>query len=50
MKIKIACLQMDIAFGDPSKNYQAAERLIVRYALREKPEILVLPEFMDNRI
>ncbi|HEY2419974.1 MAG TPA: carbon-nitrogen family hydrolase [Neobacillus sp.] len=43
MKIKIACLQMDIAFGDPSKNYQTAERLIGD-ALSEKPEILVLPE------
>jgi omega-amidase len=43
LKIKIACLQMDIAFGDPAKNYQTALALI-KNALVEKPDILVLPE------
>ncbi|MFL6562150.1 MAG: nitrilase-related carbon-nitrogen hydrolase, partial [Bacillus sp. (in: firmicutes)] len=43
MKLKISCLQMDIVFGDPHKNYQTAERLIEK-ALTEQPDIIVLPE------
>ena len=43
MKLKISCLQMDIAFGDPIKNYQSAERLIEK-AVTDKPDIIVLPE------
>ncbi|MEH7177384.1 carbon-nitrogen family hydrolase [Neobacillus vireti] len=43
MKVKISCLQMDIAFGDPNKNYQNAEKLI-KEAMKEKPDIIVLPE------
>jgi omega-amidase len=43
VKLRIACLQMDIAFGDPDKNYQVAERLIDK-AAKEKPDIIVLPE------
>jgi omega-amidase len=34
---------MDIAFGNPSKNYQVAETLI-KEAMRENPDIIVLPE------
>lgn len=34
---------MDICFGEPSKNYQLAERLIDR-AMMETPDIIVLPE------
>jgi len=34
---------MDIAFGDPIKNYQSAERLIEK-AVTDKPDIIVLPE------
>jgi omega-amidase len=34
---------MDIAFGDPNKNYQNAEKLIEE-AMTEKPDIIVLPE------
>jgi omega-amidase len=34
---------MDIAFGDPIKNYRNAEKLIVE-AMKEKPDIIVLPE------
>lgn len=43
MKFKMACLQMDIAFGDPLKNYQSAENLIEK-AMNHKPDIIVLPE------
>lgn len=43
MKFKITCLQMDIAFGEPDKNYQHAEKLI-EIAMKEKPNIIVLPE------
>lgn len=43
MKFKISCLQMDIAFGDPNKNYQSAERLIEK-AVTDQPDIIVLPE------
>ncbi|MEH7076117.1 carbon-nitrogen family hydrolase [Neobacillus drentensis] len=43
MKLKISCLQMDIAFGDPNNNYQSAERLIEK-AQSDKPDIIVLPE------
>lgn len=34
---------MDIAFGDPNKNYQSAERLIEK-AVAGQPDIIVLPE------
>jgi omega-amidase len=43
VKVKIACLQMDIAFGDPKKNYETAEKHIEE-AMRENPNIIVLPE------
>lgn len=43
MKLKIACLQMDIAFGDPNKNFQSAQKLIEN-AVTENPDIIVLPE------
>jgi omega-amidase len=43
VKFKITCLQMDIAFGSPNKNYQNAEKLIDE-AMTEKPDIIVLPE------
>lgn len=43
MKLKITCLQMDIAFGNPSENYQNAERLIEE-AMKERPDIIVFPE------
>jgi omega-amidase len=34
---------MDIAFGDPPKNYQTAKTLIEK-AMTEKPDVIVLPE------
>ncbi|PWW19499.1 carbon-nitrogen hydrolase [Cytobacillus oceanisediminis] len=43
MKLKIACLQMDIMFGKPKKNYEAAEAMIEK-ALKSNPDVIVLPE------
>ena len=43
MNWKIACIQMDIAFGQPEVNYQAAEQLIDK-AIQSNPDIIVLPE------
>ncbi|WML27671.1 carbon-nitrogen family hydrolase [Neobacillus sp. OS1-33] len=43
MKLKISCIQMDIAFGNPQKNYQTVERLFDK-THTEKPDIIVLPE------
>jgi omega-amidase len=34
---------MDIAFGDPNKNYRNAEKLI-KEAMKDKPDIIVFPE------
>jgi omega-amidase len=43
LKLKITCVQMDITFGDPIKNYQSAEKHI-EAAMTENPDIIVLPE------
>lgn len=43
MKLKVACLQMDITFGKPEKNFIAAEAMILK-ALKSNPDVLVLPE------
>ncbi|WP_066252385.1 carbon-nitrogen family hydrolase [Neobacillus drentensis] len=43
MKLKISCIQLDIAFGNPQKNYQTVERLFDKTST-EKPDIIVLPE------
>jgi omega-amidase len=43
LKYKIACLQMDITFGDKTKNYGTANSLIER-ASAENPDVIVLPE------
>lgn len=43
MTIKIACIQLDIVFGDPSQNYKRAEKLIEE-AAQLQPDIVVLPE------
>jgi omega-amidase len=43
VKLKISCIQMDIAFGKPQKNYQTVERLFDK-THTEKPDIIVLPE------
>lgn len=40
---KIACIQMDIAYGQPDENYrQASEK--IRQAAELKPDIIILPE------
>ncbi|WP_366162718.1 carbon-nitrogen family hydrolase [Bacillus infantis] len=41
--MKISCIQMDISFGSPEKNYEKAETLIER-ASKDNPDIIVLPE------
>lgn len=41
--MRISCIQMDIAFGDPDVNYRRAETLI-RAAIADHPDVLVLPE------
>ncbi|MBH0231614.1 carbon-nitrogen family hydrolase [Halobacillus yeomjeoni] len=43
MTMKIAIIQMDIAFGDPEANRAEAERK-VQEAAREKVDVIVLPE------
>lgn len=42
MKWKVACLQMDIAYGDPEKNYKEAEKWIANAA--SEANVVVLPE------
>ncbi len=43
MKLKISCIQMEIAFGNPAENYKHAEKLIANAAVNH-PNIIVLPE------
>ncbi|MFZ3589567.1 carbon-nitrogen family hydrolase [Bacillus sp. DJP31] len=43
MSIKISCIQFDISFGNPDKNFQQVEKKIEE-ALLQKPDIIVLPE------
>lgn len=43
MKFKIACLQMDIAFGNTAENYKSAAELIEQVSSQD-PDIIVLPE------
>ncbi|WP_059173744.1 carbon-nitrogen family hydrolase [Bacillus sp. FJAT-27445] len=43
MKMKIAILQMDIAYGNPAENYSIAENLI-QEAADTNPDLIVLPE------
>ncbi|MCP1124951.1 carbon-nitrogen family hydrolase [Bacillus sp. 3103sda1] len=41
--MKIACIQMDITFGNVEKNIEHAEKKI-NEAMKEKPDVIVLPE------
>lgn len=41
--MKIACLQMDVQLGCPDENFAHAKQMI-REAMAEKPDVLVLPE------
>lgn len=43
LALKLALLQMDIAFGDPEANFKKAEQLILE-AAQNKPDVIVLPE------
>ncbi|RLQ97108.1 carbon-nitrogen family hydrolase [Falsibacillus albus] len=43
MKIKVACIQMDIAFGQPERNFENAFRWIEE-AARSQCRLIVLPE------
>ncbi|TYR79802.1 carbon-nitrogen family hydrolase [Priestia megaterium] len=47
MSLKIACLQLDIAFGNPEKNRTHVEEKM-KEALAEKPDVIVLPELWDT--
>ncbi|PDY49271.1 carbon-nitrogen family hydrolase [Bacillus pseudomycoides] len=42
-KMKVACIQMDIAFGDVSTNIENAKKKIEE-AMQRKPDVIVLPE------
>ncbi|MDQ0270694.1 carbon-nitrogen family hydrolase [Cytobacillus purgationiresistens] len=45
MKFKVACLQMNIAFGNPTVNYQSVESFIHEACqAQDPPDIIVLPE------
>ncbi|MEK3890302.1 carbon-nitrogen family hydrolase [Bacillus sp. FSL K6-3431] len=43
MNWKIGCIQMDIAFGEPKKNFKLAEQWFEK-AAKEKCTVIVLPE------
>ena len=45
--MKISCLQMDMALGRAEENFAHAEAMI-RQAMREKPDVIVLPETWDT--
>ncbi|AXI28122.1 carbon-nitrogen hydrolase [Priestia megaterium] len=47
MSVKITCLQLDIAFGNPTKNRKYIQQKMME-ALKENPDILVLPELWDT--
>lgn len=47
MSVKITCLQLDIAFGNPTKNRKYIQQKMTE-TLQEKPDILVLPELWDT--
>jgi predicted amidohydrolase len=47
MKLNLAVIQMDIAFGDPKANFKKAERLIAE-VVKRKPDIIVLPELWNT--
>lgn len=47
IKMKIACVQMDIAFGNPGKNFAAVESL-TKEAANEGADVVVLPEMWNS--
>ncbi|MBD8067432.1 carbon-nitrogen family hydrolase [Bacillus sp. PS06] len=45
MNVKVALIQLDIAFGQPFKNIKSVEDKIVNLMIQEeKPDVIVLPE------
>ncbi|MBM7693118.1 putative amidohydrolase [Peribacillus deserti] len=43
MNWKIACIQMDISFGNPEVNYKNAKAMLSR-AAEDSPDVVILPE------
>lgn len=41
--MKVTCIQMDMLFGSPDKNFRHAGELIKK-AMQEQPDVIVLPE------
>ncbi|MBY6036383.1 carbon-nitrogen family hydrolase [Fictibacillus nanhaiensis] len=48
MSLKIACLQIDVQFGKPEKNYVHLEKTIREAVRLHQPDTLVLPELWDT--
>ncbi|MBD1380363.1 carbon-nitrogen family hydrolase [Metabacillus arenae] len=44
MNLTISCLQINIAFGDPEKNFKQVSQEIEKTVITSKPDIIVLPE------
>ncbi|UAL53889.1 MULTISPECIES: carbon-nitrogen family hydrolase [Metabacillus] len=44
MNPKVACLQIDLVFGDPEANIETVKKEIEKIAASEKPDVIVLPE------
>ncbi|MGG4488363.1 carbon-nitrogen family hydrolase [Metabacillus idriensis] len=44
MNPKVACLQIDLVFGDPEANSATVKKEIEKIAAAEKPDVIVLPE------
>lgn len=44
MNPKVACLQIDLVFGNPEANIETVKKEIEKIAAAEKPDVIVLPE------
>ena len=42
--MKITCIQMNMLFGEPKKNFSHAEELIEKAVVEESPDVILLPE------
>ena len=47
-KLRVACVQMDMAFGRAEENFRRAEALVRDAAAREKPDVVLLPETFNT--
>ena len=45
--MRVTCIQMDMAFGQPEKNFEQAEALVRRATKEERPDVIVLPELWN---